>query len=87
LKEVIMRTVDWVVLWIGAAMIAIGAFGWLVTVARARPTASGAQSRSINPTEYVKALKDVPAANLLIGMGVLLVVLAAGWVELSISSG
>ncbi|MEN8040971.1 MAG: hypothetical protein ABFR95_05655 [Actinomycetota bacterium] len=81
-----MQTVDWVVLIIGAAMIGVGAFGWLYTVTRSKPK-EGAQTRSINPVEYVKALKDVPAPNLLIGLGALLVILAAGLVDIAISGG
>jgi hypothetical protein len=82
-----MDTVDWVILWIGAAMIAAGAFGWFWTLRKAQGSGSATGTRSINPTEYIKALKDVPTVNLLIGLGFLLILLAAGWVEISIAGG
>jgi hypothetical protein len=81
-----MQTVDWVVLIIGAAMIAAGTFGWLYTVIGAKAK-QGTQTRGLNVGEYVKALKDVPAPNLLIGVGALLVILAAGLVTVSVSGG
>ena len=82
-----MRTVDWVVLWVGVAMIAVGTAGWILTVAKTKPRGAGTQTRGINPVDYVKALKDVPVANLLIGLGVLLIIMAAGWVNISVASG
>lgn len=81
-----MSTVDWVVLWIGVGMIVAGALGWLLTLYKAQAS-GGSGTRSLNPTEYLKALKDVPTVNLLIGLGFLLIILAAGWVEISVSGG
>ena len=82
-----MRTVDWVVLWVGVGMIAVGTAGWILTVAKTKTKPKGAQTRGIDPVDYVKALKDVPVANLLIGLGVLLIIMAAGWVNISVASG
>lgn len=79
-----MSTVDWVVLWIGVGMIIAGIVGWLLTLRKAQ-VSGGSGTRSLNPTEYLKALKDVPTVNLLIGLGFLLILLAAGWVEISVS--
>lgn len=81
-----MRTVDWVILWVGVGMIAVGTLGWFLTLARTKAAASP-QTRGLNPVDYVKALKDVPVVNLLIGLGVLLIILAAGWVEISVAGG
>ncbi len=82
-----MTTADWVVLWVGVAMIAAGTSGFFLSLLRTEPSGdSTARSRSLNPVEYVKALKDVPAVNLLIGLGALLVLLGAGIVDISLST-